>query len=321
MRNLLLSWPFYLVLIYLLITSSCNLDGGVSSEQTLNNTGNQKDIALLIEQAYEVIDKKEIAYPYNMEKANLLEKQLATTPSTNRMIDTWFGYCQQLLYAGKTERCIVELEKLSLFIEQKKPGNPDACVIPVLTSNLYTQKPATRQAIKIYEDILRKHPKDKESIWLLNLAYMVLGEYPNKVAEQWRIPPEKFQSTSPLEKFHNIAAKAGVDDLGLAGGCAFDDFNNDGFMDIITATTDPNQFVKYFQNKGNGTFEDLSQVSNLGTIIGGLNMTHADYNNDGYLDVLILRGAWDEANGEIPNSLLKNNGDGTFTDVMLQHLV
>jgi len=120
MRNLLLSWPFYLVLIYLLITSSCNLDGGVSSEQTLNNTGNQKDIALLIEQAYEVIDKKEIAYPYNMEKANLLEKQLATTPSTNRMIDTWFGYCQQLLYAGKTERCIVELEKLSLFIEQKK---------------------------------------------------------------------------------------------------------------------------------------------------------------------------------------------------------
>lgn len=51
---------------------------------------------------------------------------------------------------------------------------------------------------------------------------------------------------------------------------------------------------------------------------GGLNMSQADYNNDGHLDVLILRGAWLFDKGRHPNSLLRNNGNGTFTDVTLR---
>lgn len=43
-----------------------------------------------------------------------------------------------------------------------------------------------------------------------------------------------------------------------------------------------------------------------------------DYNNDGYLDIFVLRGGWMEQFGEQPNSLIKNNGDGTFTDVTVQ---
>jgi len=48
---------------------------------------------------------------------------------------------------------------------------------------------------------------------------------------------------------------------------------------------------------------------------GGLNILQADYDNDGYADVLILRGAWFGSNGHWPLSLLHNNGNGTFTDV------
>ena len=48
-------------------------------------------------------------------------------------------------------------------------------------------------------------------------------------------------------------------------------------------------------------------------MVGGLNLVHADYDNDGWLDVLVLRGAW--LNEGHPNSLLHNNGDGTFEDV------
>jgi len=273
---------FCLLIMFVLILSSCNLDGDVPSNETLNTTIPPVDIAQLIQQAYEEIDKNEIAYPYNMEKANALEKQLPTG---------LFIEQKKLKKDAKSELELLKLKGLAYIRlgEQENcfAGNPDACVIPVLASNSYTQKPATKQAIKIYEDILRKHPKDKEALWLLNLAYMVLGEYPNRIAEQWRIPIENFKSTRPLDKFPNIAAKAGVDALGLAGGCAFDDFNKDGYMDIITATADPNQSVQYFQNKGNGTFEDKTQVANLGNIAGGLNIVHADYNNDSYLDVLI----------------------------------
>jgi len=247
---------FCLLIMFVLILSSCNLDGDVPSNETLNTTIPPVDIAQLIQQAYEEIDKNEIAYPYNMEKANGLfieQKKLKKDAKSELELLKLKGLAYIRL--GEQENCFA--------------GNPDACVIPVLASNSYTQKPATKQAIKIYEDILRKHPKDKEALWLLNLAYMVLGEYPNRIAEQWRIPIENFKSTRPLDKFPNIAAKAGVDALGLAGGCAFDDFNKDGYMDIITATADPNQSVQYFQNKGNGTFEDKTQVANLGNIAGG----------------------------------------------------
>jgi hypothetical protein len=50
-------------------------------------------------------------------------------------------------------------------------------------------------------------------------------------------------------------------------------------------------------------------------LTGGLNLVQADYNNDGFLDVLVLRGAWFGEAGRHPNSLLRNNGDGTFSDV------
>ena len=46
-------------------------------------------------------------------------------------------------------------------------------------------------------------------------------------------------------------------------------------------------------------------------------MVHGDYNNDGFVDIFVLRGGWFSEDGKIPNSLLKNNGDGTFIDVTI----
>lgn len=50
---------------------------------------------------------------------------------------------------------------------------------------------------------------------------------------------------------------------------------------------------------------------------GGLNSNQADYNNDGHTDIFVMRGAWLGEDGRHPNSLIRNNGDGTFTDVTL----
>ena len=85
-------------------------------------------------------------------------------------------------------------------------------------------------------------------------------------------------------------------------------------IDIFTTSYGMFDQCKLFFNKGNG-FEDVTNKAGLEGILGGLNSLHADYNNDGYLDILILREAWLGSSGNHPNSLLRNNGDGTFTDI------
>lgn len=56
-------------------------------------------------------------------------------------------------------------------------------------------------------------------------------------------------------------------------------------------------------------------MAGLAGLTGGLNIVHADYDNDGWLDALVLRGAWLGPAGRHPDSLLRNRGDGTFEDV------
>jgi hypothetical protein len=74
--------------------------------------------------------------------------------------------------------------------------------------------------------------------------------------------------------------------------------------------------MHYFKNNGDGNFIDRSGGSKLKEITGGLNLMQMDFNNDGFKDVFVLRGAWLRGNyGKQPNSLLRNNGDGTFSDV------
>lgn len=59
----------------------------------------------------------------------------------------------------------------------------------------------------------------------------------------------------------------------------------------------------------------MTTSANLIGITGGLNLNQADFNNDGFLDVFVMRGGWFGAAGLHPNSLLNNNGDRTFKDI------
>jgi hypothetical protein len=71
--------------------------------------------------------------------------------------------------------------------------------------------------------------------------------------------------------------------------------------------------MHFFHNNGDGTFSDRSAAAGITHELGGLNLVETDYNNDGCLDVLVLRGAWEK--GAQRMSLLRNNCNGTFTDV------
>lgn len=90
-------------------------------------------------------------------------------------------------------------------------------------------------------------------------------------------------------------------------------------MDIITSGWDLRDAMHYFRNNRNGTFSDVTEQSGLVGIKGGLNIQQTDYNNDGNLDLFVSRGAWlNKGYGNQPSSLLRNNGDGTFSDVTIE---
>ncbi|MGB6432305.1 MAG: CRTAC1 family protein, partial [Candidatus Acidiferrales bacterium] len=100
-----------------------------------------------------------------------------------------------------------------------------------------------------------------------------------------------------------------------AGGVIVDDFENNGRFDVVTSSFDSCSSLRYFHNNGDGTFTDQTEKSGLSKVLGGLNIIQTDYNNDGCLDILVLRGAWEFAQR---TSLLRGNCDGTFTDVTEQ---
>ena len=196
--------------------------------------------------------------------------------------------------------------------------NAEMCIFPIRKGGVHKDFSGSRAAIKIYENLLKKHPEDLESRWLANIAYMTLGEYPDEVPKEILIPNLGAHDDMEVKPFEDVAKGLGLDTKDQAGGAILEDFNNDGYIDIIKSCWDINEPMKYFRNKGDGTFEDISKKSGINKFKGGLNTMQTDYNNDGLKDVFVLRGAWLGEFGDQPNSLLKNNGDGTFTDVTIE---
>ena len=195
-----------------------------------------------------------------------------------------------------------------------------SCVFPIQAKGVYTDPYATHKAIGFYENILQTDSADLASRWLLNIAYMTIGLYPDKVPPQWLIPGlDKDTSSVKVNAFREMAGDLGLaSPMHMSGGSITDDFNNDGYLDIITSSTSLDESMHFYLNNADGTFTDISEKSGLSKIKGGLNLVQADYNNDGYADIFVLRGAWYGEFGKQPNTLLRNNGDGSFTDVTIE---
>jgi len=193
----------------------------------------------------------------------------------------------------------------------------ESCIFPIAGGGIHTDMTGSKKAIALYEKLLKTDPNDYESRWLLNIAYMTTGGYPAQVPPGLLLKTSTGAATETVP-FKDLAMKLGLAVTKLSGGSIVDDFDNDGYNDIVTSSASLDQPMHYFHNDKNGNFTDLGKSSGLSAFTGGLNMMQTDYNNDGFKDIFVTRGGWKGKFGKEPNSLLKNNGNGTFTDVTEQ---
>lgn len=281
---------------------------------------------------------------YNSVRADLMKKKIeaaGNSGSAGQML----SYGEELLSAGETQEAVRILElvyqglkKNGYGVDQKTKRvfdsmamaylrlgedenccanhNEESCLFPIQGKAIHTNRRGSESAIVILKEILRSFPQDYQSRYLLNLAYMTLGEYPDKVPFELLIPKMGQPSGTGFPRFPNIATSVGADTVGLSGGVCLDDFNQDGLIDIFSSSWGLEDNATLLINTGKG-FEDRTKFAGLEGVVSGLNMIHADYDNDGDKDVFLLRGAWLEEKGCHPNSLLRNRGDGTFEDVTI----
>jgi len=185
-------------------------------------------------------------------------------------------------------------------------------IFPFTPGERFDRAEGSKNAIKHFLNYLHHNPDDLEEQWLLSLSYMTLDEYPEQAPAEYRISPVVLDQKESIGEFVDVARRLGLDVFGTAGGAIMDDLDNDGFLDVVLSETDACRSLHHFHNNGDGTFANRAADAHLTNQLGGVNLVQADYNNDGWLDILVLRGGW-----TIPvrNSLLRNNEDGTFTDV------
>ena len=144
-----------------------------------------------------------------------------------------------------------------------------------------------------------------------------------------QIPPETLLASpaAPGFRFVDVTSSAGIQfrhNSGAYGGkllpetlgpgCAFLDYDSDGWQDILLVNgTDwpghkrDRSTLKLYRNNRNGTFSDVTRAAGLDLEMYGMGVAVGDYNNDGYPDLLIT------CVGQ--NRLFKNTGKGTFVDV------
>src|SRR5262245_17853038 len=153
-------------------------------------------------------------------------------------------------------------------------------------------------------------------------------------------PPAALYRNLGNGKFEDVAAKAGVADPGWAMGASVADYDNDGDDDLYVTCFGPNRL---YRNRGDGTFEDVTAKAGVGDPRFSAGAAWGDYDRDGDLDLFVTNYV-DFKLDDLPqfgkgalcqyraisvqcgprglpgagDTLYRNNGDGTFTDVSKQ---
>jgi hypothetical protein len=279
-----------------------------------------------------------------VDEAFALVAQAEASGETRRIVDALQLLAENLLIHGRNDEAVLHLERamglavgidaprqrldglrMALGVAELRRGetshcieshNADSCLFPIAGGGVWADPGAAESALGCFLEVLDGSPRDRPARWLANLAAMAAGTWPDAVPEELRLPEELVTAEGELPRFPDVAPALGLATDDCAGGAILDDFDNDGFLDVVTSSVYPCEPLHYFRSRGDGTFELRVEEAGLAEQLGGLNCLQADYDGDGWLDVLVLRGAWmGRYFGRQRRSLLRNDGRGGFVDV------
>lgn len=216
---------------------------------------------------------------------------------------------------GETENCLRVLKDTG----NHQHDGQKVCTLPFTTSQQNPQY--SREAAKLFQILLDKYDHSSYLYrWLLNLSYMTIQAFPQEVPPEYRIQSDFIDSFYGPEKqameakynylsFQESAANLGLVSFNTGRGVAVEDFKGDGFLDVVTCSTF--EGMHFFKNDRGKQFIDQTRGSGLEGIKQCFAVIPVDYDNDGHMDLFVSRPF-------SHYSLLRNNGNGTFSDVTVQ---
>lgn len=200
--------------------------------------------------------------------------------------------------------------------ENQMDNMQQLCALPL--TQFHQRAESARAAAKIFEKLLDRYDHDNRLYqWLLNFNYMTVNGFPQEVPPKYLIKTNFIDSFYGEKKkeieaqfatlsFVDRAHELGVDTFNSGKGVAVEDFDRDGYLDIVTGGNFDT--VKFYKNDHGQKFIDRTEEAGLGGIKQPFVISSADYDNDGWPDLFIARPFGNYA-------LYRNNRDGTFTDV------
>ena len=130
----------------------------------------------------------------------------------------------------------------------------ESCLLPLRGGGVHQLQQGSREAIEVFRSVLETEPE------------------------------ERFAADYDIHRFTDVAGDLGLDNNDLSGGTILDDFNNDGLLDVMVTAIGGRSQMRYFQNRGNGSFEDRTEAAGLLGLTRGLNLIQGDYNNGGFVE-------------------------------------
>ena len=231
----------------------------------------------------------------------------------------WLGL--SYLRRAENENCLPVmrgLEEMPMAADghEHDPDSMRMCSLPLTSFHMKAE--FARKSAEAFQGALDRYDPDNRLYrWLLNFDYMTLGNFPDGVPERYRIQTpfidrfygagkDAVKAQFPELAFEDQAKELGVNVFHPGRGVAVEDFDGDGYLDIVTGGSyGP---VRYYKNDRGNRFIDLSVESGLSPVTQVLAIVAADYDNDGLVDLFFCR----------PLDryyLYRNLGGGKFADV------